>query len=148
MNTLKHAPFLASLVLLLPASASAMVDEAHSLIMEVATPYVEDGFTIRADYWNGELETGKQKLIRHQLFRGNEYWFWLATSEPECSLKIEVYDAEGQAVTIERTDIPNCAGARVTPTKTGSYYILVKIDRVEGSKATGNVGWAVAYGYR
>tara|TARA_R110002096_G_scaffold24760_11_gene77971 strand:+ start:1286 stop:1687 length:402 start_codon:yes stop_codon:yes gene_type:complete len=131
-----------------PLPSFAMVDEAHSLIMEVATPYVEEGFTIRADYWNGELETGKQKLIRHQLFRGNEYWFWLATSEPDCSLKIEVYDAEGQAVTVERTDIPNCAGARVTPAKTGSYYILVKIDWQKTSKPAGDVAWAVAYGYR
>ncbi len=147
MNSKLIVPVIASLALL-PLSTSAMVDEAHSIIMEVATPYVEDGFTIRADYWNGEIETGKQKLIRHQLFRGNEYWFWIASSDPGCKLQIEVYDTEGQAVTVERKDSDKCSGARVTPAKTGSYYILVKIDWEDPEKTAGNVGWAVAYGYR
>ncbi len=133
---------------LLLSPAFALVDEAHSIIMEIAAPYVNDGFTIRADYWNGEMETGKQKLIRHQLFRGNEYWFWAACTEPGCKVQIEVYDSEGQAVTVERSQAKFCSGSRVTPKKTGSFYILVKVEWEDAAKDPGTVKWAVAYGYR
>jgi len=51
------------------------VNEAISLALEAATPYVEQGFEVREDNWSGEVEPGKPLLIRHQLFRGNEYWF-------------------------------------------------------------------------
>ena len=58
------------------------VNEAISLALEGATPYVEQGFEVREDNWSGEVQPGKPLLIRHQLFRGNEYWFWAGTSWP------------------------------------------------------------------
>jgi len=135
-----------SLVLLagFPASATAYVDEAHSIIMEVAEPYAEDGFTIRADYWSGTIESAKQRLIRHQLFRGNEYWFWVATSHPDCKISIEIYDADGESITVEKKETPRCTGARVTPARTGSYYVLIKLE----SLSEPTLDWALVYGYR
>ena len=130
------------------APLAARVDEAYSMVMEVVGKYVEDGFALRADYWNGELATGKQKLIRHQLFLGNDYWFWLGSSTEGCNLQIEVYDAEGMAVSVERTESDFCSGVRVTPSKTGSYYILVKIDWENQAKKESSIDWAVVYGYR
>lgn len=133
-------------------AASASVDEAHSAIMEAVAGHIEDGFTIREEYWKGQLESGGKKLIRHQLFRGNEYWFWLATSAPGCELKLEVYDAEGTSVTLERSTTGTVRGVRVTPAQTGSYYILVQISR-SPSEQTSKVpvqlsDWALVYGYR
>ncbi|MFT5466166.1 MAG: hypothetical protein ACI8UO_001264 [Verrucomicrobiales bacterium] len=125
--------------------ASAVLNEAHSMIMETAESFVtEDEFTLRHEYWDGEFESGKQKLIQHQLFRGNEYWFWVGTSIEGCKLKIEVYDDKGNSVTVERTEEGFTAGARVTPAKTGSYYILIKIE----SEDVDMVDWALVYAYR
>ena len=125
--------------------AHAILDEAHSMVMEVAGPYVTDQqFTLRQDYWNGEIASGKQKLIQHQLFRGNEYWFWVGTSLENCKLKIEIYDNKGNSVTAERTEGDFTAGARVTPASTGSFYILIKIESEEEEM----VDWALVYGYR
>ena len=131
---------------MLTGTARAVVDEAHAMIMEAVIDYVDQDFMIRADYWSGEIESGKQKLIRHQLFRGNEYWFWLGTSYTDCELQIEVYDGEGQAVSVERTQSESgfTAGVRVVPSSTDSYYILVKVI----SETEDTVDWAVAYGYR
>lgn len=115
------------------------------MVMETAESYVtEDEFTLRHEYWNGEFEAGKQKLIQHQLFRGNEYWFWVGTSLENCALKIEVYDEKGNSVTVERTEGDFTAGARVTPAKTGSYYVLIKIESDEAEM----VDWALVYAYR
>ncbi len=133
-------------------SARAFVDEAYSAIMEAITGHVEDGFTIRAEYWSGELESGTRKLVRHQLFRGNDYWFWLATSTPGCELKLEVYDSDGVSVTLERSQTGQVRGARVTPAQTGSYYIVVQILRSGAEQSVAGpvqlIDWALVYGYR
>jgi len=134
--------------LLLPA-ARAFVDEAHSAIMEAVAGHIEDGFTIREEYWKGQLESGGKKLIRHQLFRGNEYWFWSATSTPGCEIKLEVYDAAGSSVTLERATTGTVRGVRATPAQTGSHYILVQVSRTsdeQTSKAPVQlIDWALVY---
>ena len=132
-------------VLILANPVLAVVDEAYSMIMEASESYiVEEGFTLRQEYWNGEFESGKRKLAQHQLFRGNEYWFWVGTSLENCDLKIEVYDEKGNSVTVERTKGDFTAGARVTPAQTGSYYVLITIE----SKDEDMVDWALVYAYR
>ncbi|RFC43478.1 MAG: hypothetical protein DVB23_002654 [Verrucomicrobia bacterium] len=127
-------------------------DEAHAAIMEAVAGHVEDGFTIREEYWKGELESGGKKLIRHQLFRGNEYWFWVASSIPGCDVKLEVYDANGASVTLERSEKGRVRGVRVTPAQTSSFYILVQISRAPGEQsgkpAVQLIDWALVYGYR
>jgi hypothetical protein len=133
-------------------AAPASVEEAHAAIMEAITGHVEDGFTIREDYWKGQLEPGGKKLIRHQLFRGNEYWFWLSTGIPGCEMKLEVYNAEGTSVTLERSSTGNVHGVRVTPAQTGSYYVLVQISLPKGEQTkkapVQSIDWALVYGYR
>ena len=37
----------------------AYVNEAISLALEAATPYVEEGFEVREDNWSGEVEAGQ-----------------------------------------------------------------------------------------
>jgi len=133
-------------------TAQAVLDEAHSAIMEAVGGHVEDGFTIRAEYWKGELEPGTRKLVRHQLFRGNEYWFWAATSTPGAEVRLEVYDADGVPVSLERSAAGPVRGVRVTPAQTGSYYVVVQILRT-GAEQTAQgtvqlIDWALVYGYR
>ena len=122
----------------------ATVDEAHDYSMQAAKPYVDDNYTVREDYWNGEVESGQKLAIRHQLFKGNDYAFWLGTANSDCELDIAVYDAKGQAVHMERKPSKHACSVRVNPPRTGTYTIVFFVK----SKTERSVTWALAYGYR
>jgi hypothetical protein len=123
----------------------AVVDEAKSKALEAATPYVEMGYELREDSWGGQLKSGESKVVQHQLFRGNEYWFWGGTSTVECDVSIEIFDSVGTVVSLETFSADGKAGARVLPAKTGSYLIQVT---VEAKGGIGKPDWALIYGYR
>lgn len=122
----------------------ATVDEAHDYTMEAATPFVEQGYTVREDYWNGEVESGQKLAIRHQLFKGNEYAFWLGTANDDCELELAVYDSKGQPVHMERKVDKHTVSVRVNPPRTGTYTVVFSVK----SKKERGVTWALAYGYR
>ena len=61
----------------LQPSVLATVDDAQSFALQAAEPYVKQGFQVREDYWGGDLASGEKKAVRQQLFKGNEYWFWM-----------------------------------------------------------------------
>jgi hypothetical protein len=126
-------------------SLFAVVDEALSLAFEAAVPYVEQGFEVREDSWSGEIPSGESKLVRHQLFRGNEYWFWLGTSFPNCETKVEIFDSEGMSVGLESFSKGQMAGVRVLPQKTGTYYLRVTVTSKDKEPT---LDWALVYGYR
>jgi hypothetical protein len=74
----------------------ADLDDALSFALEAAEPYVKDGFTVREDFWAGDLPVRSTKAIVHQLFKGNEYWFWVGTSVKEARISVHLYDSEGK----------------------------------------------------
>lgn len=143
-------------------TAYAFVNEAISLAYEAATPYVEQGFEVREDSWSGEVEPGKPLLVRHQLFRGNEYWFWAGTSWPGATVKVDIFDSEGNSIGLESFSKGPYAGVRALPQKTATYFIRVVTEydpnkkeeegilpAVEGvGEFTGTVDWGLVYGYR
>ncbi len=132
------------LLLSLALPLQATVDEAHDYAMEAATPFVEQGYTVREDYWNGEVESGQKLAIRHQLFKGNEYAFWLGTANEGTELELAVYDAKGQPVHMERKEDKHTVSVRVNPPRTGTYTVVFSVK----SKKERGVTWALAYGYR
>jgi hypothetical protein len=139
------AQTLLTLVLsLVLTSAQASVDDAHSFAMEAAIPFVEQGFIVREDYWNGEIKSGQQLMIKHQLFKGNEYAFWLATANEGVKLELKVYDDKGKAIEIEQKPATLWTTARVNPPKTGTYTLVFSLK----SKTEVGLFWALAYGYR
>lgn len=137
---------MAAVMLALAPPARATVDDAHSFCMEAATPFVNEGFIVREDYWNGEVKSGQQLMVRHQLFKGNDYAFWLGTANDDCVLDIQVVDEKGTAVHITpKIGIgPNFTSVRVNPPKTGTYSVVFSVT----SKTEKSVFWALAYGYR
>ena len=143
-NFLKSALLCGALFLLGTGGVRATVDEAHDYAMEAATPFVNQGFTVREDYWNGEVESGQQLAIKHQLFKGNEYAFWLGTANPDCELEVAVYDDKNQPVHMERKADKHSCSVRVNPPKTGTYTVVFSVK----SKKERGVTWALAYGYR
>lgn len=123
----------------------ASVDDAQSFALQAAEPYVKEGFQVREDFWGGDLATGEKKAVRQQLFKGNEYWFWLGTDAEKASLSVHVYDGEGKLV--EQPDSwqkGQFAGARVTPAATGTYYIIVSVEESPEERTH----WALVYGFR
>lgn len=135
---------IAALALSFAALVHATVDEAHDYTMQAAVPFVEEGFIVREDYWNGEVKSGQKLMITHQLFKGNEYAFWLGTSQDGVTLSIKVFDEKNQPVQIKPTADKNFMSVRVNAPKTGTYKIVFDLT----SKTDPSVLWALAYGYR
>ena len=124
--------------------ASATIDDALSFALEAADPYVKEGFTVREDYWGGDLPVKSTKAIVHQLFKGNEYWFWMGTDQKAAKISIHVYDSAGNLAEVDAWQKPHFAAARVVPKKTGSYYLIVEIEKSPDERTY----WSLAYGFR
>ena len=122
----------------------ASIDDALSYALQAADPYVKEGFTVREDYWGGDLPVKQQKAIVHQLFKGNEYWFWMGTEDKDAKISVHIFDAQGNLVEVEKWQKPHFAAARVIPKATGTYYLIVEIEKSEQERTH----WALAYGFR
>jgi len=118
---------------------------ARAFAILAAEPYVKKGFHMREDYWAGDLAPGEKKAVRQQLFKGDEYWFWLGTEVDHAKVSVHIYNSDGELA--EQPDSwakDNLAAAHIIPKTTGSYFIIV---RVEESPAA-RTHWALAYGFR
>src|SRR5260370_29796546 len=83
------------LIVALQSTVIASVDDAQSFALQAAEPYVKEGFQVREDYWGGDLGSGEKKAVRQQLFKGNEYWFWLGTEVAPRTLSVAIYAQSG-----------------------------------------------------
>ena len=126
------------------APVQASVDDALSFALEGAQPYVKEGFTVREDYWGGDMAVKQAKAITHQLFKGNEYWFWLGTDEKSAKVSIHVYDSDGNLSEVEYKQKGQMAMARVIPKRTGTYYLIVEIEKSSKERTH----WGMAYGFK
>ena len=93
---------MALLLVLQVAASRASVDDAHSFALQAAEPYVKQGFQVREDYWGGDLGVGEKKAVRQQLFKGNDYWFWMGTEVEQAKVSVHIYDADGKLVRATR----------------------------------------------
>ena len=144
MNTLSKLSIVTLCLALGAAPAHATIDDALSFALEAADPYVKEGFTVREDYWGGDLPAKSTKAIVHQLFKGNEYWFWMGTDEKVAKISVHIYDSEGNLAEVEAWQKPHFAAARVSPKKSGSYYLIVEVEKSPIERTT----WSLAYGFR
>src|SRR6059036_55541 len=141
--------FRASLVLLalvaLQPVIFASVDDAQSFALQAAEPYVKQGFQVREDYWGGDLGSGEKKAVRQQLFKGNEYWFWLGTEVDRAKVSVHIYNSDGKLA--EQPDSwakAHLAAAHIIPKTTGSYFIIVSVEESPAARTH----WALGYGFR
>jgi hypothetical protein len=126
------------------APARATIDDALSFALEAADPYVKEGFTVREDYWGGDLPVKQAKAIVHQLFKGNEYWFWMGTDVNKAKISVHIYDADGNLAEDEAKTMEHKAVAHIRPKKTGTYYLIVEIEKSPEERTY----WSLAYGFR
>jgi hypothetical protein len=123
----------------------ASVDDAQSFALQAAEPYVKQGFQVREDYWGGDLGSGEKKAVRQQLFKGNEYWFWLGTEVDRAKLSVHVYDSDGKlAEESDSWEKGHFAAAHVIPKATGSYFVIVSVEQSPDERTH----WALVYGFR
>ena len=133
----------------LATPAKATVDDALSFALEAMDKYIKSGYTLREDTWGGDLPVGEAKAISHQLFKGNDYWFCMGTDTKGAKISVHVYDSDGTLVEestswqSEKAD-GSFAGAQVKCKKTGTYFLIVKI---ESSKEE-RTGWGLVYSYK
>lgn len=126
------------------APARATIDDALSFALEAASPYVKDGFTVREDYWGGDLPVKSTKAIVHQLFKGNEYWFWMGTDQKAAKISVHIYDSAGNLAEDTAWQKPHFAAAHIVPKKTGSYYLIVEVEKSPDERTY----WSLAYGFK
>ncbi len=145
LSRILQAACCVALTFVVSQSSFASVDDAQSFALQAAEPYVKEGFQVREDYWGGDLAAGEKKAVKQQLFKGNEYWFWLGTEVEKAKLSVHIYDAEGKLV--EQPDSwqkGQFAAARITPAATGTYYIIVSVEQSPEERTH----WALVYGFR
>ena len=105
---------------------------------------MKEGFQVREDYWGGDLGAPEQKAVKQQLFKGNEYWFWLGTEVEKAKISVHIYDSEGKLVEKDSWQKSHFAAAHVVPQATGSYFIIVSVEESPEERTH----WALVYGFR
>ncbi len=127
-----------------PSLVHATVDDALSFAYESALPYYKQGFSIRKDAWGGDLGVREKKAVSSQLFKGNNYWFLMATDVKGATLSVHIYDDNGNLVDAESWQKGRFAGARVSPKATGTFFAIVQILKSPEDRTP----WALVYGYK
>ena len=136
---------LLAVVVIMQRTSFASVDDAQSFALQAAEPYVKQGFQVREDYWGGDLASGEKKAVRQQLFKGNEYWFWLGTEVDRAKVSVHIYDSDGKLAEDSDTwEKGHFAAAHVIPKTTGSYFIIVSVEESPEERTH----WALVYGFR
>jgi hypothetical protein len=136
---------LLAVVVIMQRTSFASVDDAQSFALQAAEPYVKQGFQVREDYWGGDLASGEKKAVRQQLFKGNEYWFWLGTEVDRAKVSVHIYDSDGKlAEESDSWEKGHFAAAHVIPKTTGSYFVIVSVEESPEERTH----WALVYGFR
>lgn len=127
------------------APARAVIDDAYSTALEAAIETVKQGFKLRQEYWKGTVTSGGQKVVKHQVFKGSDVWFWLGTdTESGVKFEIEAYDAKGVKITVEKKSGKGWTAVHLKPEKTGTVMIAFKIT----GKDKEEIPWALVYGWK
>lgn len=133
----------------LVSPAHATVDDALSFAYEAALPYHKQ-FAIRKDAWGGDLAVKERKAVTAQLFKGNDYWFLMATDVQGAVISVHIYDSNGKLAASENWQRVNekkhysSAGAHIIPKNTGTYFAIVEVLKSPEDRTP----WALVYGYR
>lgn len=133
----------------LPDDADRPVPSEVKLIAQRAAMSAltgENPFILRESSWSGEIAPGKARLLQLQLFKRNEYHFWMAVPDRKASVNLNIYDGKGQLVGTETISYGagNVGGLIVTPRETGVYYLRISLQTTIESPQK----WSVIYAWR
>jgi len=126
-------------------SAIATVDDSKSFALEMAEPYVQkQGYNVREDFWGGDLGVKEKQAISHQLFKGNDYWFWVASDSSKARLSVHVYDSDGKLADSQSLPPGDRTAVRISPKRTGTFFLIVEVLKSPDERTS----WAMVYAYK
>ena len=136
----------------LPSSLQASEDGPEwvpeAVFASVIGADLKQGYTLRADTWDGTLPVGETKPIRQQLLKGNEYRFYVSTSVPGAAVSVHLYDQDGnlsEKRSWKKEDASaSFAGVEFRPSSTGVYYLILKVEKSPETRTA----WNMAYAYK
>lgn len=127
---------------------SPELDDLKLLVQQTALPHLvgEKPFILREASWSGEIEPGKARLIQVQLFKRNDYHFWLAVPDRKSLLSLNLYNGNGELVEAKSLhyESPNVVSLIASPEETGLYYLRLSLQ----TSALDSQRWTVIYAYR
>jgi hypothetical protein len=127
---------------------SPVVDEVKLIAQRAALSSLtgENPFVLRESSWSGVIDPGKARLIQLQLFKRNEYHFWMAVPDRKAGVNVNVYDGKGGLVESENVtyDAGNVASVIVRARETGVYYLRISLQTTVETPQK----WSVIYAYR
>lgn len=83
------------------------------------------GFKLRDGVWTGVLEGSHPRRLAVNLFAGNQYWFFAATSGAAETPEISLRDAAGKKIPLVASERGGVAAAGVTAPATGRYVLEI-----------------------
>jgi hypothetical protein len=126
---------------------------AERAALAVASRYLgDDGFTLRQDYWQGELTATAGKAVRLQFFPHTKYRLFLAAGEGSlpkgAKLHLRVMDRGMNEVAVGTTKFKSTvASLKFEPEKTGLYLVLMRLEAPEEADKEARVRCVLFYGY-
>lgn len=122
--------------------------------LTAASPYLgNDAFTLRNDYWKGDLSTDSGTAIRLQFFKGNTYRFFLGADTKAlpvgARLHLHIFDTKEKEVATSSGQAGEASVALhfEKVRKTDSYLILMRVEPRPGPAAAVKVPAALFYGW-
>jgi hypothetical protein len=83
-------------------------------------------------------------MVKHQLFKDGEVCFWLATSTEDVKIEVDLYDAKGVKIPVEKKTAKDCISLKLRAPKTGTYLIVFRMT----GKPKEEIDWALVYGWK
>ena len=114
---------------------------ARRSALDLAGAWTNDGFKLRDGYASGSLKAGEAKLIRVNLYAGNQYWFTAAAPKAK-KVTVQVFDEAGKPVTFEAYQDESRAAAGFAPTASGPF--VIRVSALDGEAGA----FALVYSYK
>lgn len=129
-------------------AAAPVLDEVKLIAQRAALAHLggEKPFILRESSWSGEIEPGQVRLIQVQLFKRNDYHFWIAVPDRRAEVDVTLYDGKGERVdgTSHPYESPNVASFAASAAETGIYYLRISLQPTVETPQR----WTVVYAYR
>jgi hypothetical protein len=68
----------------------------------------------------------------------------MGTETAKAKISVHIYDSDGNLAEVESWQKEHKAAARISPKKTGSYYLIVEVEKSPEERTS----WSLAYGFR
>ncbi len=123
----------------------------HAALMAAAKQMKDVGFSLRQEYWKGELKASAGKAVRLQFFPHTEYRLFLAapaTVPKGTKVHLKIVDRDSEVIASASSKFGSkVAALKFEPEKTGLYLVLMRLEVPSGTVEDYAATCAMFYGY-